>query len=118
MTELVLTEHRAGLTLSVHATKVAGTGGSAPEGEERMSAVLQWSGAVVVLAAFGLSQWGKWGVLSYRYLVANFVGGFALSAAALLAHQWGFVLLEGIWGMVAGRSLALRLGGRWLHPAP
>ena len=77
-----------------------------------MSEALQWSGAVVVLAAFGCSQWGRWSVVSYRYLLSNFLGGFALAAAALLSHQWGFVLLEGIWGLVAGRGLALRVSGR------
>jgi hypothetical protein len=83
-----------------------------------MSEVLQWSGAVVVLAAFGCSQWGRWPVVSYRYLISNFLGGFALAAAALLSHQWGFVLLEGIWGLVAGRGLALRVSGRELRSAP
>jgi hypothetical protein len=83
-----------------------------------MSEVLQWSGAVVVLVAFGCSQWGRWSVVSYRYLVANFLGGFALAAAALLSHQWGFVLLEGIWGLVAGRSLVLRVSGHGLRAAP
>jgi hypothetical protein len=82
-----------------------------------MSEVLQWSGAVVVLAAFGCSQWGRWSVISYRYLVSNFLGGFALAVAALLSHQWGFVLLEGIWGLVAGRGLALRVSGRGLRSA-
>lgn len=82
-----------------------------------MSELLQWSGAVVVLAAFGLSQWGRWPVMSYRYLVANCVGGWALAVAALLSHQWGFVLLEGIWGLVAARTLALRLRGRPVHAA-
>jgi hypothetical protein len=83
-----------------------------------MSEVLQWSGAIVVLAAFGLSQWGRWSVLSYHYLVSNFLGGFALAAAALLSHQWSFVLLEGIWGLVAGRGLVLRIGGHELRSAP
>jgi hypothetical protein len=77
-----------------------------------MSEVLQWTAAIVVLAAFALSQWGVWSVLSYRYLVCNFVGGASLSAAAVLSHQWGFVLLEGIWALVAGRGIVARLSGR------
>jgi hypothetical protein len=77
-----------------------------------MSEVLQWTAAIVVLAAFALSQWGVWSVLSYRYLVCNFVGGAGLSAAAVLSHQWGFVLLEGIWALVAGRGIVARLSGR------
>jgi hypothetical protein len=77
-----------------------------------MSELLQWSGAVVVLIAFALSQWGVWSVLSYRYLVFSLVGGAGLSAAAALSHQWGFVLLEGVWGLVAGWSISSRLRGR------
>ena len=66
-----------------------------------MSEILQWAAAIVVLAAFALSQWGRWSVLSYRYLCSNFVGGAGLSAAAVLSRQWGFVVLEGIWALVA-----------------
>ena len=66
-----------------------------------MSEVLQWSGAIVVLIAFGFSQAGRWSPSSYRYLVLNLVGGIGLSAAAALSHQWGFALLVGVWGLVA-----------------
>ncbi len=80
-----------------------------------MSEVLQWTAAIVVLAAFALSQWGAWSVLSYRYLLCNFVGGAGLAVAALISHQWGFVLLEGVWALVAGRSIFVRLSGRQLR---
>jgi hypothetical protein len=78
---------------------------------EWMSEVLQWIGAIAVLVAFGLSQWGVWSVASYRYLVSNCLGGAGLSAAAVISHQWGFVLLEGIWALVAARGIAVRLAG-------
>ena len=77
-----------------------------------MSEVLQWIAAIVVLAAFAASQWGVWSVLSYRYLICNCLGGAGLSAAAALSHQWGFVLLEGVWALVAARSIVARLSGR------
>jgi hypothetical protein len=80
-----------------------------------MSQVLQWSAAIVVLVAFALSQRGVWSVTSYRYLVLNFVGGAGLSAAAVLSHQWGFVLLEGVWALVAGWGISERVRGRVLH---
>lgn len=80
-----------------------------------MSEVLQWSAAIVVLAAFALCQWGTWPARSYRYLACNVAGGAGLSAAAFLSHQWGFVLLEGIWALVAARSIVVRLSGRELR---
>jgi hypothetical protein len=80
-----------------------------------MSEALQWAAAIVVLVAFGLSQWGLWSVISYRYLVCNLLGGAGLSAAAVLSSQWGFVVLEGVWALVAARSIAARLSGRELR---
>lgn len=80
-----------------------------------MSEALQWTAAIVVLVAFALSQWGVWSVLSYRYLTCNLVGGAGLSVAAALSRQWGFVLLEGVWALVAGRSILVRRGGRDMH---
>jgi hypothetical protein len=77
-----------------------------------MSEALQWTAAVVVLVAYALSLSGVWSVLSYRYLALNLIGGFGLSAAAAISHQWGFVLLEGVWGAVAGWSIISRLRGR------
>ncbi len=80
-----------------------------------MSEALQWSAAVVVLIAFALSQRGVWRVTSYPYLLLNFTGGIGLSAAAALSHQWGFVLLEGVWAAVAAWGLSARLRGRAVH---
>ena len=82
-----------------------------------MSEVLQWAGAALVLVAFGLSQWGLWSVASYRYLTFNCIGGAGLAVAAVLSHTWGFVLLEGVWALVAARGLVLRLSGRGLRHA-
>ena len=80
-----------------------------------MSEALQWGAAVVVLIAYALSLMGRWSVLSYRYLACNLIGGFGLSVAAVISHQWGFVLLEGVWGAVAGWSIVSRLRGRELR---
>ena len=80
-----------------------------------MSEILQWSAAIVVLVAFALSQRGSWPVTSYHYLGLNFVGGAGLSAAAALSHQWGFVLLEGIWALVAAWGISARIRGRPLR---
>ncbi len=55
---------------------------------------------------------GVWSVRSYRYLAFNFAGGAGLSAAAALSHQWGFVLLEAVWALVAGWGISARVRGR------
>jgi hypothetical protein len=83
-----------------------------------MSEVLQWTAAVIVLAAFALSQRGIWPVSSYPYLVLNFLGGAGLSAAAALTHQWGFVLLEGVWALVSAWGISARLQGREVRVPP
>lgn len=84
-----------------------------------MSEILQWSAAIIVLIAFGFSQRGSWPVTSYPYLLLNLVGGAGLSAAAALSHQWGFVLLEGVWALVAAWGLSARIRGRPLRmPTP
>ena len=77
-----------------------------------MSEALQWTAAVIVLAAYGLSLRGIWPVRSYRYLSFNLVGGFGLSAAAVISRQWGFVLLEGVWGAAAAWGIVARVRGR------
>jgi hypothetical protein len=77
-----------------------------------VSVALQWAAAVLVLAAFGAAQFGYLSPVSHAYLLANLLGGAGLAAAAALTHQWGFVLLEGVWAAVAGWSLLCRLQGR------
>lgn len=76
-----------------------------------MSVALQWIGAILCLIAFGLSQLTTWPVASYRYLVFNLVGGTMLSVSAAITHQWGFVLLEGVWALVAAWGITNRLHG-------
>jgi hypothetical protein len=83
-----------------------------------MSEVLQWSAAVFVLVAYALSLMGVWSGRSYGYLVFNLIGGFGLCAAAAISHQWGFVLLEGVWGAGAGWSIVTRLRGHELRVPP
>lgn len=80
-----------------------------------MSEVLQWTAAIVVLAGFALCQWGLWPARSYRYLICNLAGGAGLSAAAFLSRQWGFVVLEAVWALVAARSILVRLSGHELR---
>ena len=70
-----------------------------------MSTAVQLVGAVLILAAFALAQWGVYDQKSRAYLVANLAGSVLLFADALVEHQWGFVLLEGVWAIVSAISL-------------
>jgi hypothetical protein len=41
------------------------------------------------------------------YLILNVIGASALAVDAWMGRQWGFLLLEGIWAMIAAWGLAL-----------
>jgi hypothetical protein len=74
-----------------------------------MEQVVQIIGALLVLAGFSLAQFDLLDVKSYRYLLLNFVGSAILAALALIEHQWGFLLLEGVWALVSCWSLVYKL---------
>jgi hypothetical protein len=70
-----------------------------------MDQVVQVAGSLLVLAAFALAQWGLFDQKSLVYLVLNTVGSAVLAIMAMIGHQWGFLLLEGVWAIVSAISL-------------
>ena len=80
-----------------------------------MGQVIQVLGAVLILAAFALAQWGFLDQKSMTYLVLNVVGSAVLAVDAALGAQWGFLLLEGVWAIV---SLASLIAVLWRRKAP
>jgi hypothetical protein len=67
--------------------------------------VIQIVGALLILTAFAAVQFDRMRPESRLYLVLNLVGSAILAVLAVLASQWGFVLLEGVWAVVSAWGL-------------
>jgi hypothetical protein len=74
-----------------------------------MEQVVQVLGALLILAAFVLSQWRVIDATSLRYLVPNLVGSAVLAVDAYLGRQWGFLVLEGAWALVSAAGVVGRI---------
>jgi hypothetical protein len=70
-----------------------------------MGQLVQIAGSLLVVAGFALAQLGTLDPRSRTYLLLNAVGSAVLAVDALLGHQWGFLLLEGIWAVVSVTAL-------------
>ena len=82
-----------------------------------MESSLQLVGAVLILAAFVAAQAGRASTTSVTYLLANALGAGLLFASASIDRQWGFMLLEGVWALVALASLSQLARGAADHVA-
>lgn len=69
---------------------------------------LQIAGAIMMLAAFTMAQFGWLPTNSRIYLILNLFGASILAVLAFADQQWGFLLLEGVWAIVSAISLAKR----------
>jgi hypothetical protein len=67
---------------------------------------VQIAGALLVLAAFVLAQLCLIETRSRSYLLANLAGATALAVDAYAGHEWGFLLLEGVWAAVSAAALS------------
>ena len=74
-----------------------------------MEQIVQVFGAMLVLAPFVLAQTGRMTTTSRAYLALNLVGAAILAVDAATDAQIGFLLLEGVWAVVAGIGLARNL---------
>jgi len=74
--------------------------------------LVQIVGSLLILAAFAASQAGRLPIDSQLYLVLNFVGSAILAVLAWIDHQWGFLMLEGVWAVVSLYGLVQLARGR------
>jgi hypothetical protein len=74
--------------------------------------IVQIVGALLILAGFILSQANLLAANSSLYLILNLAGAAILTVLAIQAQRWGFVLLEGVWAVVALAGLILRLSAK------
>lgn len=66
-----------------------------------MDLILEVAGAIMILAAFGLNQFAGLDRHGYPYLVLNLIGAAILAVVAATHQQWGFLLLQTVWAIVA-----------------
>ena len=71
-----------------------------------MAIAVQVAGALAILAAFVLVQRARLSTTSVPYLLLNLAGGVATAAAAYAEAQWGFMVLQSVWALVAALGLA------------
>ena len=70
-----------------------------------MGIIVQVIGSLLILIGFVFSQLGKLKTTSLNYLLLNAIGALILGIDAFIGKQWGFVLLEGVWSIVAIQGL-------------
>lgn len=63
--------------------------------------VVQVLGALCVLVPFTALQLNRTSPASPWYLSMNALGSAVLAGLAMIESQWGFLLLEGVWMIVA-----------------
>jgi hypothetical protein len=70
-----------------------------------MSQLVQVLGSLLILAAFIAAQRGRLSPESRLYLALNLAGASVLAVLAAREHQFGFLMLESVWALVAAHSL-------------
>ena len=71
--------------------------------------IVQLVGAGFILVAFGLTQTGRIQPGHYVAIYFNLAGALMLATSAYAAEQWGFVLLNAAWTLVAVFGLFRRI---------
>jgi hypothetical protein len=70
-----------------------------------MGQAVQLVGAFLIISAYLAFQQDRLRLDSVRFLALNMAGAGILTAIAFADHQYGFLILEGMWTWVSGRGL-------------
>ena len=73
-----------------------------------MEQLVSVAGALLILAAYTVHQFGLMDRTDAAYIWMNFVGALVLTVIAWRAQLWGFVLLEGTWAALSVAPLMRR----------
>ena len=76
-----------------------------------MEVAIQFVGALAILVPFALLQLRRTTTQSCLYLWLNLVGAAILAWSAWVGAQWGFVILEGVWGLASLVGIVRRAVG-------
>ena len=79
--------------------------------DSRSLEIIQIAGALMLLVCFLLVQAKRMSSEGYPYLLLNLIGSATMTVTALIAHQWGFVFLEGVWALFSAWGLLQRARG-------
>jgi hypothetical protein len=77
-----------------------------------LNQVIQVGGSILILSAFIAAQANRMRTSSVTYLTLNMTGSTILAALAAVDHEYGFLLLEGVWACVSAVGLVTALRGR------
>jgi hypothetical protein len=68
--------------------------------------LLEIAGALMILGAFAPAQFRGLDRHGYPFLLLNFVGAAILTVLAAVHQQWGFLLVQAVWAIVAAWGIA------------
>ena len=67
--------------------------------------IIEVIGAIILLVPFALLQAGRMSSHDAMYLWLNLIGSIVLTWVAWVEQQWGFVLIQVVWAVVAAWGL-------------
>ena len=71
-----------------------------------MILALEFTGAILILVPFAMLQARRMSPHSTAYLWLNLIGSVVLAYVAWSERQWGFLLIQVVWALVAAWGLS------------